>query len=101
MHIQIINFNLEGIGHEEYVEIANSVAPTFAQLPGLVSKVWLSDQDKNTYGGVYTWENRVAMENFTSSDLFAEALTNNPNFVNLSVTDFGVIESPSKITGVG
>ncbi len=100
MHIQIINFSLEGIGHEEYIEIANSVAPTFAALPGLVSKVWLSDEENNTYGGIYTWENRTDMENYNSSDLFAEALTNNPNFANLSVKDFGIIEEPGQITSM-
>ena len=100
MHIQIINFSLEGIGHEEYVEIANSVAPSFAALPGLVSKVWLADEENNTYGGVYTWENRAYMENYNSSDLFAEALTNNPNFANLSVKDFGIIEEPGQITSM-
>ena len=61
MHVQIINFNLEGIDHAGYVEIANSVAPTFAALPGLISKIWLSDEESNTYGGIYTWENHANM----------------------------------------
>ena len=100
MHIQIINFSLEGIGHEEYIEIANSVAPTFAALPGLVSKVWLADEENNTYGGVYTWEIRADMENYNSSDLFTKAVTNNPNFANLSLKDFGIIEEPGQITSM-
>tara|TARA_B000000460_G_C21202873_1_gene258898 strand:- start:315 stop:440 length:126 start_codon:yes stop_codon:yes gene_type:complete len=40
------------------------------------------------------------METFSKSELFINALENNPNFVNISMKDFGVLEGPSKITGV-
>ena len=55
MHIQVVNFNLEGINHDDFMQIADTEAPAFAGVPGLVSKVWLCDQENNTYGGVYTW----------------------------------------------
>ena len=100
MHIQVVNFNLEGINHDDFMQIADTAAPAFAGVPGLVSKVWLCDQENNTYGGVYTWENQQAMEIFANSELFINALKNNPNFVNISMKDFGVLEGPSKITGV-
>ena len=100
MHIQVVNFNLEGINHDDFMQIADTAAPAFAGVPGLVSKVWLCDQENNTYGGVYTWENQQAMETFAKSELFITALENNPNFINKSMKDFGVLEGPSKITGV-
>ena len=100
MHIQVVNFNLEGINHDDFMQIADTAASDFADVPGLVSKVWLCDQENNTYGGVYTWENQQAMETFAKSELFINALENNPNFVNISMKDFGVLEGPSKITGV-
>ena len=34
------------------------LAPHFAALPGLRSKVWLADAASGTYGGVYTWADR-------------------------------------------
>ena len=40
------------------------------------------------------------METFAKSELFNNALANNPNFVNLSVKDFGILDGPSKITGM-
>ena len=52
MHILVINFSLEGLPHEEYLKIADELAPVFAGVPGLCSKVWLADQENNTYGGV-------------------------------------------------
>ena len=100
MVIQVVNFNLEGIGHQDYLGATVDVAPAFKALNGLISKVWLSDEENNIYGGVYTWENEQAMETFAKSELFTNAVKNNPNFVNLSVKDFGILDGPSKITGM-
>ena len=100
MLLQVVNFNLEGITHDDFLQIADTAAPAFAEVPGLISKVWLSDQEGNTYGGVYTWENKEAMEAFGESELFTNAVKNNPNFVNLSVKSFGILEGPCKVTGV-
>ena len=100
MHIQVINFNLEGLTHDDFLQIADTAAPAFSEVPGLISKVWLSDQEGNTYGGVYTWENKEAMEAFGESELFTNAVKNNPNFINLSVKSFGILEGPGKVTGV-
>jgi heme-degrading monooxygenase HmoA len=97
-YIQIVNFNLEGITHDDFLGIAESVAPNFASLPGLISKVWLSDKANNTYGGVYSWESQEACTAYRSGELYAGALANNPNFANLSDNGFVVLEEPSKIT---
>ena len=80
MHIQVVNFNLEGINHDDFMQIADTAAPAFAGVPGLVSKVWLCDQENNTYGGVYTWENQQAMETFAKSELFINALRKQSKF---------------------
>tara|TARA_B100001996_G_scaffold240266_1_gene185735 strand:- start:64 stop:813 length:750 start_codon:yes stop_codon:yes gene_type:complete len=97
-YIQIINFNLKDITHNDFMGIGNEVAPNFATLPGLTSKVWLSDEANNTYGGVYYWENKEACEAYRDGELYAGALANNPNFVNLSDKGFRVLDEPSKIT---
>jgi quinol monooxygenase YgiN len=99
MHIQIVNFNLEGIGHDDYTQVCDSVATAFAEVPGLISKAWLSDQEGNTYGGVYTWENRQAMDTFGQTEMF-QGVVGNPNFVNFSSKSFDVLEGPSKVTRV-
>jgi len=96
--IQVVNFNLEGITHNDFMGVANSVAPNFAALNGLISKVWLSDEKNNTYGGVYSWVNQDVCEVYRNGELYAGALANNPNFVNLSDKGFAVLEAPSKVT---
>jgi hypothetical protein len=61
VHIQIINFELDGMTEADFYSLCDSLAPTFGGLPGLISKVWLRDSESNTYGGVYTWESREAL----------------------------------------
>ena len=47
----------------------------------------LADQESNTYGGVYTWKDRQAMDTFSESSLFND-VANNPNFANFTSKDF-------------
>lgn len=97
MHIQIINFRLKGITRRDYEALCDQVAPAFATLPGLISKVWLADDQANTYGGVYTWRDRAAMEAFLKTDLFRTVATH-PNLTDIVSRDFAVLEAPSAVT---
>ena len=98
MVIQVVNFNLEGIGHQDYLGATIDVAPAFKVLNGLISKVWLSDEENNIYGGVYTWENRQAMEDYLSSQFYDEVLGSNPSFVNITSNVYDVLDEQTKIT---
>ena len=97
MHIQIINFNLEGISRDEYEKVCESLAGDFAALPGLVSKHWLANEENNTYGGVYIWETEEAMQNYLESELF-HGVGANPALANAESKEFEVIEALSEIT---
>ena len=105
-HIQILNFNLKGINHDDFIEIADTMAPVFAEVPGLLSKIWLADQESNTYGGVYTWKDRQAMETFSESSLFNDVASNPilpTSHRKISANFFqklGILEGTSKITGM-
>ena len=97
MHIQIINFNLSGITREQYEGGCDELAQAFADLPGLISKHWLADDENNTYGGVYIWESKDAYEGYLKSDLFA-GVGSNPALANIVSKDFDVIEGPTRVT---
>jgi hypothetical protein len=88
MHILIINCNLNGL------------APACAAVPGLISKTWLANEETNTYGGVYLWESKQAMLDYKDSEIYA-GIGANPALVNITATDFEVLEGPSKVTRVG
>ena len=97
MHIQIVNFQLKDLSEEDYVKSCEQEASAFAELPGLISKVWLANRETNTYGGVYTWQDRQAMENYTKSELF-NSMTTDPNIVDITSKDFAVLEGPTRVT---
>jgi hypothetical protein len=61
MHVQVITFKLDGIDDAAYQAHAEQNAPAFAALPGLRAKIWLANQQTNTYGGIYTWDDVAAM----------------------------------------
>ena len=97
MHIQIINFNLKDVSREDYEGSCSEIAQAFADLPGLQSKHWLADEAGNTYGGVYIWESREAMQQYLESELFSQ-VANNPGFENVSSREFEVLEGPTRVT---
>jgi len=97
MHMQVITFGLSGMAVTEFHQLCHSLAGTWAEIPGLVSKVWIENVETNTYGGIYTWESRAAMEAYLRSELF-QAVASNPQFSNAASHDFAVIESPTRIT---
>lgn len=99
MHILIINFNLHELAREQYEGVCDELAPTFAAVPGLISKTWLANEETNTYGGVYLWESREAMETYKAGEIYA-SIGANPALINVTATDFEVIPGPSKVTGV-
>ena len=97
MHIQVINFNLEGITRTEYEAVCNELSEAFAALPGLISKYWLADDENNSYGGVYIWESKDAYEAYLQSELFV-GVGANPALVNIVSKDYDVIEAPTRVT---
>jgi hypothetical protein len=97
MHMLVINFGLKGITEAQYCNNCEGVAPAFAALPGLLSKVWLADAATNTYGGIYTFKDKQSVDAYLRSDLF-KALTSNANLTNVSAKDFAVLDKPTGIT---
>ena len=98
MHAQLITYQLKDISQADYLkQMVEPDAPILAGVKGLVSKVWLSDIEKNTFGGFYLWENKAAMEAFMSSDL-VKAVVSRPFVKNVSSVDFDVNQKASLIT---
>jgi heme-degrading monooxygenase HmoA len=98
MHVQIVNFNLKNMTDTEFRSMANEVAPAFASVPGLLSKIWIADAGKNTYGGVYIWQDAAAMQAYLASDL-GKGVTGNPHFANLTSRDFEMLGGPTGRSG--
>jgi hypothetical protein len=97
VEILIVNFTLDGLSESDYEKLCDEVAPAFAAVPGLTSKVWLAERAEGVFGGVYTFESASAVETFLSSELFANVGAT-PGLANISVRRFGVLESPTAVT---
>ena len=97
MYVQIVEFELQGVGYGEYEAFCDQLAPAFAQLPGLTAKVWIIDADSNRAGGIYTWADRAACEAYLAGELFAAARAE-PTLANLRSRQFDVLERPTDIT---
>jgi hypothetical protein len=97
MYLQVVTFRLTGIDEAAYLRHVDEVAPAFAGMPGLRSKVWLADPATATYGGVYTWSDRESMDAYRGGDIFRQ-LQSDPHVSTLESRDFAVLTTPSTIT---
>ena len=98
MHAQVITYQLNDISQAEYLkQMVEPDAPIIANVKGLISKVWLADEAKNTFGGFYLWENKTAMEDFMHSDL-VKVIVSRPFVKNVSSADYEVNQKASLIT---
>lgn len=98
MHAQLITYQLKDISQAEYLkQMVEPDAPIIAKVEGLISKIWLTKEEENTFGGFYLWESKAAMENFMGSDL-VKAVVSRPFIINVSSVDFEVNQNASVIT---
>jgi Putative mono-oxygenase ydhR len=97
MYVQIVEFELQGVAGGEYGALCEELAPSFAQLPGLIGKVWVVDRETNRAGGVYIWADRAACEAYKAGELYRAAV-DNPRLANLASRQFDVLEAATRIT---
>ncbi len=97
MRILITTFRLHGLDAAGYWGLATAVAPQFARVPGLVSKVWLADTEAGVYGGVYAFEDQRSLDAYLHSEL-VRSMRANPYVVDLTLRTFGTIEAATRVT---
>ncbi|HTL83857.1 MAG TPA: YdhR family protein [Acidimicrobiia bacterium] len=97
MYARVITFHLDGITPSEFQAHAVEVAPVFTTWPGLLAKVWIADEDANTYGGIYLFADRASADRSRDTDLF-KGIVGNPGFADVSVREFDALDEPTAIT---
>lgn len=100
MHTVIINFSLVDMTDERYREVCAELAPAFAELPGLLAKVWLADVDTATYGGVYLFADAGAADAYLASALY-RTVRSYPHFTDVTTRRFAVDETTTRRTQPG
>lgn len=82
---------------DEYRESAERTAPAIAGVPGLVSKLWIVDEERRRAGGAYLFSDRSAAVAYLEGPIVAK-LGKNPAIRNVTVRLFDVLPAPSEIT---
>ena len=81
----------------EYHSLCQSLAQTFAAIPGLCWKIWILNDRQKEAGGIYFFESEHALNDFLSSPLAAQ-VKSHPALFDFSAKVFDVMEEVTAIT---
>jgi hypothetical protein len=90
MEALIVTFKTDA-SEEAFTAANEGNAPVFTDVDGLLAKIWIVDPESTTYGGIYLFRDRAALEGFRESDLFKGILAE-PSFEGASHRRYQVIE---------
>lgn len=91
-----VNFRFS-VSRSEYEQAAESLAGSFAEVPGLRWKIWILNEADNEAGGVYLFEDDASLQDYLAGPL-AEQVKNHPAFSDMSVKQFEVMPAATAIT---
>jgi len=100
MQALFVNFNVPGKSLDDVVELLGPLVPAFAELPGMLAKIWLASSGENRYGALYLWRDQEALDNFLASDLWSSVKAH-PSLANFDIRPFDVVEDFTKETQPG
>jgi hypothetical protein len=90
-----VSFRPTELTFDAYAALAADLAPGFAELPGLVAKIWTGPDDDGRLGGVYLWRDRASLDAFRGGPLDVAA---NPAFTDVRSRELDVLEAPTSLT---
>lgn len=100
MHVQVVTFGLKGISEADYHAACQSETGIFAELPGLLAKIWLRDVEANVFGAVYLWADESQCRDYLNGEIFT-SIKNDPTLQDVASRDFDVYEDLTAQTHPG
>lgn len=91
-----INFKFK-VSKSDYIDAATLLASTIADLPGLLWKVWIINEDECEAGGIYWFKDAVSLQAYLDGPIVA-GIVGHPALENVSTRVFDNIARLSKIT---
>ena len=91
-----VNFEL-AVSPDDYRAAADGLAQAFADVPGLVWKVWNLNEQTGEAGGFYLFADEQSLQRFAESEL-ANQVKTAPILKNLSMKMYDVMEGPTRVT---
>jgi heme-degrading monooxygenase HmoA len=98
MYALMVTFQLKDKNADTFEASYTEVAPAFADMPGLIEKIWVKQPESDTFGGVYLWHDHASCAEYRNSDMFQQNIANNPAITNLVVQEYTVLDKPTRIT---
>jgi putative monooxygenase ydhR len=90
MEAMVVTFKTEA-SQEQFTAANAENAPVFAEVDGLLAKIWIADPESGTYGGIYFLRDRTALDAYLESDLF-EHIRTEPSFEGTSWRCYQVLD---------
>ena len=75
MHILVINFTADA-SPEQFDALVQEDAPIFAKIDGLIHKHFIFNHEEKTYGGVYMFESKDALQAYMDGEIFKSVIEN-------------------------
>lgn len=95
---QILQINFKfNVSREQFEEDCSSLAQDFANVPGLLWKVWLMNDKENEAGGIYLFADEASVEEYKGSPLVAAVLSH-PALSDFNIKQFEVLDTVSRVT---
>ncbi len=91
-----INFKYSAM-RTEYEELASSLGQSFADVPGLVWKIWNIKDAESEAGGIYYFEDEESLNGFLGSQLAAD-VKSHPAVSEFSAKTFEVMDTVTAVT---
>lgn len=90
MEALIVTFKTDA-SKEAFTAATEGHTPVFTDVDGLLAKIWIVDPESATYGGIYLFRDRAALDAYLESALFKSILAE-PSFEGASYRRYQVIE---------
>ena len=95
---QILQINFKfNVPREQFEENCSSLAQDFANVPGLLWKVWLMNDKENEAGGIYLFADEASVKEYKGSPLVAAVLSH-PALSDFNIKQFEVLDTVSRVT---
>ncbi len=98
MSAKILQLNFRfNVPRPEYEQAVSPLASDFAEVPGLLWKIWLMNEAETEAGGIYLFEDEPSLKAYLEGPL-AGAVKAHPALSELDAKMFDVIEDLTAIT---
>ncbi len=91
-----LNFRFD-VPRADYEGAVSPLASEFAEVPGLLWKIWLMNEAESEAGGIYLFEDEPSLAAYLEGPL-ATAVKTHPALSDLSAKQFDVMENLTAIT---